>query len=140
MNALRTLARPTQQSARLLGAQRMFHAGQPRFTGKTVEATSDSFAKLVDKADHPVIVDFYAEWCGPCKMLGPLLEKSVAANPKVTLVKLNVDEANELAAKFKIAALPTVAAFQNGEIVDQFIGMRNGAQVEQFVKQHAERA
>ncbi|KAI7879866.1 thioredoxin [Lichtheimia hyalospora FSU 10163] len=140
MNALRTLVRPTQQSARLLGAQRMFHAGQPRFTGKTVEASTESFEQLVKKADHPVIVDFYAEWCGPCKMLGPLLEKSVAANPKVTLVKLNVDNANELAGEYNIAALPTVYAFQNGDVVDQFVGMRSGPQVEEFVKNHAGRA
>ncbi|KAI9496061.1 thioredoxin-like protein [Zychaea mexicana] len=118
----------------------MFHAGLPRFTGKTVEASSTSFAELVNKADHPVIVDFYANWCGPCKMLGPLLEKSVAANPKVTLVKLDVDEAVELAAKYQIAALPTVAAFNKGEVVDQFVGMRNGPQVETFVKKHAELA
>ena len=77
MNAFRTLARPAQQSAKrssftitnyikltdsaLVVSQRMFHAGQPRFTGKTVEASSENFAQLVNKADHPVIVDFYAK-------------------------------------------------------------------------------
>ncbi|KAI7858675.1 thioredoxin-like protein [Circinella umbellata] len=121
-------------------AQRQFHAAVPVMTGKTIEATSETFAELVNKADHPVIVDFYADWCGPCKMLGPLLEKSVKANPKVTLVKLDVDNASELAGQYKIAALPTVVAFNKGEAVDQFVGMRRGPDVENFVKKHADRA
>ncbi|CAO0793848.1 unnamed protein product [Mucor circinelloides] len=135
MNSLRTAAiRPARQFAR------SFHAAQPRLTGQTVEATSATFEKLVTKADHPVIVDFYADWCGPCKMLGPLLTKSVAANPKVTLVKINVDDNQDIAAKFKVAALPTVSAFNDGKIVDSFVGMRNGPMVDQFVKKHAELA
>ncbi|KAI7893567.1 thioredoxin-like protein, partial [Mucor mucedo] len=108
--------------------------------GKTIEATKETFDSLVTKADHPVIVDFYADWCGPCKMLGPLLTKSVAGNPKVTLVKINVDDNQEIASKFKIAALPTVSAFNNGEVVDSFVGMRSGPMVEQFVKKHADLA
>ncbi|ORZ22620.1 thioredoxin-like protein, partial [Absidia repens] len=85
-------------------------------------------------ADHPVIVDFYANWCGPCKMLTPILTKSVAQNPKVSLFKIDIDDNTDIGQKYKIAALPTVIAFQNGEVVDQFVGMRNKAQVEEFVK------
>ncbi|KAI9243806.1 thioredoxin-like protein [Phascolomyces articulosus] len=139
MNAFRQLVRPAYRSTQFI-SQRSFHAGIPVFTGKTVEATSETFGELVNKADHPVIVDFYANWCGPCKMLGPLLEKSVKANPKVTLVKLDVDEANELAGQYGIAALPTVVAFNNGQVVDQFVGMKSGPLVEEFVKKHADRA
>ncbi|KAI8645430.1 thioredoxin-like protein [Parasitella parasitica] len=135
MNSLRTAAiRPAKQFTR------SFHAAQPRLTGKTVEANSQTFEKLVTKADHPVIVDFYADWCGPCKMLGPLLTKSVASNPKVTLVKINVDDSQDIAAKYNIAALPTVSAFNDGKVVDSFVGMRNGPMIEQFVKKHAELA
>ncbi|KAI9313427.1 thioredoxin [Dichotomocladium elegans] len=109
-------------------------------TGKTIEATTETFDDLVVKADHPVIVDFYADWCGPCRMLAPYLQKAVAANPSVTLVKLNVDDAAELAGKYRITALPTVSAFNDGKVVDQFVGMRNGQQIEAFVKKHAELA
>ncbi|CAO3654537.1 unnamed protein product [Mucor hiemalis] len=135
MNSLRTISSgPARQFVR------SFSVAQPRFTGKTVEATTQTFESLVTKADHPVIVDFYADWCGPCKMLGPLLTKSVAANANVTLVKINVDDNQEIARDYQIAALPTVSAFNKGEIVDSFVGMRNGPQVEQFVKKHADLA
>ncbi|KAG2231098.1 hypothetical protein INT48_003467 [Thamnidium elegans] len=135
MNSLRTIAiKPARQFVR------SFHAAQPRLTGKTVEATSETFDSLVTKANHPVIVDFYADWCGPCKMLGPLLSKSVAANPNVTLIKINVDDNQEIASKFKVAALPTVSAFNDGKVVDSFVGMRSGPMVEQFVKKHADLA
>ncbi|KAG0860797.1 hypothetical protein G6F17_000665 [Rhizopus arrhizus] len=95
MNSLRKLTTPTTQIIR------SFHAAYPRFTGKTVEANTKTFDELVRKADHPVIVDFYADWCGPCRVLTPLLSKTVAANPQVTLVKLNVDDCPEIAGEFK---------------------------------------
>ncbi|ORX46064.1 thioredoxin [Hesseltinella vesiculosa] len=138
MNTLRIIAtKTTPVRGNLL---RSFHTNRPCFTGKTVEATSETFDKLVTKADHPVIVDFYADWCGPCKMLGPILSKVVEANPKVTLVKINVDDHNDVAATYKVAALPTVAAFHNGKIIDQFVGMRPKPQVETFVKAAADKA
>ncbi|OBZ90273.1 Thioredoxin, mitochondrial [Choanephora cucurbitarum] len=134
MNSIRVAVRPTRQFVRA------FHSAQPRLTGKTVEATTSTWDQLVTKADHPVIVDFYADWCGPCKMLGPILSKAVEANPKVTLVKINVDDHQEIASDFKIAALPTVSAFHEGKVVDSFVGMRNAAAVQQFVKKHADLA
>ncbi|KAG0173594.1 thioredoxin 2 [Apophysomyces sp. BC1015] len=79
-------------------------------------------------------------WCGPCKVLTPILTKTVAANPNVTLVKVNVDDMMDISSKYKIAALPTVKAFHNSEVVDEFVGMRNVAQCQEFVKKHAERA
>ncbi|KAI9480924.1 MAG: thioredoxin-like protein [Benjaminiella poitrasii] len=109
-------------------------------SGKTVEATTETFGSLVEKADHPVIVDFYADWCGPCKMLGPLLTKAIAENPKVTLVKINVDDHQSIASKYQVAALPTVFAFNDGKVVDSFVGMRPKPLVEEFVKKHAELA
>ncbi|KAG0798934.1 hypothetical protein G6F22_003729 [Rhizopus arrhizus] len=121
MNSLRKLTTPTTQIIR------SFHAAYPRFTGKTVEANTKTFDELVRKADHPVIVDFYADWCGPCRVLTPLLSKTVAANPQVTLVKINV------------AALPTVSAFYEGKVVDTFVGAQP-AKVASFIEKHAELA
>ncbi|KAI8060757.1 thioredoxin-like protein [Gongronella butleri] len=137
MNTLRLAA--TKAAPVRAGLIRSFHTNRPCFTGKTVEATSATFDELVVKADHPVIVDFYADWCGPCKMLGPLLSKAVEANPKVTLVKINVDDNTDIASQFKVAALPTVSAFHQGEVVDGFVGMRPKPQVEAFVQSLAKR-
>ncbi|KAI9300416.1 thioredoxin-like protein [Cunninghamella echinulata] len=135
MNALRISTR----SLPIKSFTRGFHVNRPCFTGKTIEATSDNFKQLVNDADHPVIVDFYADWCGPCKMLTPLLTKFVEKNPAVTLVKINVDDHNDIAAKYKIASLPTVIAFNKGEEVDKFIGLLSGPKVESFVQAHAGR-
>ncbi|ORY95416.1 thioredoxin-like protein [Syncephalastrum racemosum] len=141
MFGLRNIARPAARAIQQPWIGRAaFHAGQPRWTGKTIEANAQNFDELVTKADHPILVDFYADWCGPCKMLGPVLSKLVEANPKVTLVKIDVDKANDIAQKYKISALPTVAAFHNGEVVEQFVGMLKPPQVEAFVKKHAEKA
>ncbi|KAI8889749.1 thioredoxin [Backusella circina FSU 941] len=129
--ALKTALKPRSQFIR------SFSVGQPCFTGKTVEGTNETFDALVTNADHPVIVDFYADWCGPCKIIAPVLSKSVAANPKVTLVKINVDEHQELAQKYQVTALPTVQAFNGSKVVDKFIGALSGVQIEKFVKKHA---
>ncbi|KAI8088984.1 thioredoxin 2 [Halteromyces radiatus] len=135
MNSLRIASR----SLPLRGI-RTFHTNLPRFTGKTIEVDSDSFKSSVLEANHPVLVDFYADWCAPCKMLGPILTKAVADNGKVSLMKIDTDKYTDIAQKYKIAALPTVLAFHNGEVVDQFVGMRNKSQVATFVESHADRA
>ena len=82
----------------------------------------------------PVIVDFWAPWCGPCKQLGPLLEKLVSqANGKVRLVKINVDENQQLAAQMRIQSIPAVFAFVDGQPVDGFMGALPESQIKQFI-------
>ena len=81
-----------------------------------------------------VLVDFWAEWCGPCKMQLPILEKISDEIPSVKICKINVDENTDLAVKFGIRSIPTMMVFKNGEKVEQFIGLKNKKELSEKVK------
>ena len=89
----------------------------------TVKVDNSNFQAEVLDAAEPVVVDFWAEWCGPCKMIGPHLEEiSNELAGKVKVVKLNIDENPELAAKFGVRSIPTLAMFKGGEVADIKVG------------------
>ena len=85
-------------------------------------ATNTNFDELIQD-NKLVIVDFWATWCGPCRMLSPILDEVEAEMPdQITVVKVNVDDADEIAAKFRIMSIPTLLFIKNGEIVDKTVG------------------
>ena len=85
-------------------------------------ASNDNFAELLE-SEKLVIVDFWATWCGPCRMLSPILDEvEEEMQEKIQVVKVNVDDADEIAAQFRIMSIPTLLFFKNGEIVDKTVG------------------
>lgn len=100
----------------------------------TTKTSDDSFEADVLKSGTPVLVDFWAEWCGPCRTLGPAIEKAVTDRAgKVELAKVDVDSNQQLAASFRVQGIPAVKAFRDGEVVDEFTGALPPAQIEAFL-------
>ncbi|MBO4950508.1 MAG: thioredoxin [Clostridia bacterium] len=96
--------------------------------------TTAEFENEVLNAKGTVLVDFFATWCGPCKMLVPLLDELSAKNPNVKIVKIDVDEETPLAIKYGVASIPTLLLFKDGQKVNQTLGYQTLDQLERFVK------
>jgi thioredoxin 1 len=90
--------------------------------GKAIEITSENFEEVIN-SDKPVLVDFWAEWCGPCKMIGPIVEEIAGETEGSAVVaKLNVDNESQLAQKYGVRSIPTLLFFKNGKVVGKHIG------------------
>ena len=96
----------------------------------TTTTTDATFASDVLQSDKPVLVDFWAEWCGPCKMVAPVLEEIAGENAdKLKVVKLNIDENPAAARNYQIMSIPTMAVFQDGKIVKSIVGAKPKAAI-----------
>ncbi|MCI5690220.1 MAG: thioredoxin [Clostridiales bacterium] len=94
----------------------------------------ENFDQQVTNAASPVLVDFWAAWCGPCSMLSPVVEELAQEHPEIAFGKVNVDEAPELAQKYQISAIPTLLLFRDGKPVDMSVGVKSKKELEAFLK------
>ena len=86
--------------------------------------TRENFQKEVVESDVPVLIDFWASWCGPCRMVGPIVEEIAAERSDIKVCKINVDEQPELASAFRIMSIPTLLVMKNGKVTGQAVGAR----------------
>ncbi|MCB6992482.1 thioredoxin [bacterium 210820-DFI.6.37] len=99
-----------------------------------LNVTKDNFEKDVLGADGLVLIDFWAAWCGPCKMMAPVLEQIAEENPDIKVGKLNIDEEPELAQKYRVMSIPTLILFENGEPKETSIGLVPKESVEKMFR------
>lgn len=102
---------------------------------KVEHADESDFDQLVLKSDLPVLVDFYADWCGPCRMIAPVLEELAKEMPDARIVKVNVDQASQLAVRYGVSSIPNLIVFKDGEIAAQHVGLANKAQLKALLSQ-----
>ena len=100
----------------------------------TKPVTDGSFDADVLKSAKPVLVDFWAEWCGPCKMIAPLLEAvAKELQGKASIVKVDVDNAQQVASTYQVTSIPTLILFNHGKVVDRIVGARSAKDIKEFI-------
>ena len=99
-----------------------------------LKVNSQNFEEEVLKSEKPVLVDFYADWCGPCKMLSPIVDQVAEENEDIKVVKVNVDDAQDLAMKYQVMSIPTLIVIKEGKEINRSVGLIDKNQVVNMIK------
>lgn len=99
-----------------------------------IKVNGQNFEEEVIKSEKPVLIDFYADWCGPCKMLSPIIDEIAEENSEIKVVKVNVDDSQDLAMKYQVMSIPTLVVIKNGEEVNRSVGLIDKSQVANLIK------
>ena len=99
-----------------------------------VKITNENFEDEILKSDKTVLIDFYADWCAPCKMLSPIIEEVAEENNDIKVAKINVDELQELAIKYEVMSIPTLVVIKNGQEVNRSVGFISKSQILELLK------
>lgn len=119
------------------GKAKCGHCHQPLFTGHPVPVSASSFATQIERNDIPVVVDFWAQWCGPCKAMAPIYERVAAEfEPEVRFLKVDTEAEPELSARYNIRSIPTLMLFNKGKVVAQQAGALGAEALRSWLRQH----
>jgi thioredoxin 2 len=125
-------------AAKDAGAAKCGKCHQPLFTGHPVAATTQNFARQIEANDIPVVVDFWAEWCGPCKMMAPIYDKAAAElEPEFRFLKVDTEAEPAPSAQYGIRSIPMLMMFRKGKVVAQQAGAVDGARLRRWLRQSA---
>jgi thioredoxin 1 len=100
---------------------------------KPIKLTNQNFIKEVNESNKTVLVDFYADWCGPCKMIAPIIEDIASELPEITVGKVNVDEESQLSNNFAVNSIPTIIVFKNGKMHKKAVGYQSKEQLKSLL-------
>ena len=101
-----------------------------------IELNQDNFEQEVLQSNEPVLIDFWAEWCGPCRMVAPILDEIASQNKSVRVAKVNVDENQALAMQFQVSSIPTFVLIKDGEVADRMLGAVPKSAFEDFINRN----
>ncbi len=101
---------------------------------KVLEVTSDNFKKEVLESEKTVLIDFYADWCGPCKKLSPIVEEVAGEEENVKFVKMNIDNSEDIAIEYQVMSIPTLVVIKNGKEVDRSVGLIDKSRIKELIK------